>query len=188
MPVTVCSARASAATRLRPWCILALLAFGTTIQAADAVRVVPVVHADRVMISYDLRDGFTPEVQEAIASGLRTTFTYTVELRMEVPVWVDRTIDSVVVTCSDQYDNLTRRHSLVRTLDGRVEDAVVSDDLAFVRKWMTTADRLPLFKTSRLEPNHDYYVRVSVQARPRGGSVLAFGNAASGMARFTFIP
>jgi hypothetical protein len=105
-----------------------------------------------------------------------------------VPIWGDRTIDSVVVTCSDQYDNLTRRHSLVRTLDGRVEDAVVTDDLAFVRKWMTTADRLPLFKTSRLEPNHDYYVRVSVQARPRGGSVLAFGSAASGMARFTFIP
>lgn len=173
---------------MRAVCALALVVSSATLYAADAVRVIPVVHGDRVMITYDLRDGFTLEVQEAIASGLRTTFTYTVELRMEVPVWVDRTIDSVVVTCSDEYDNLTRRHNLVRTLDGRVEDAVVSDDLAFVKKWMTTADRLPLFKTARLEPNHDYYVRVSVQARPRGGSLLAFGNAASGMAKFTFIP
>jgi hypothetical protein len=167
---------------------VAVLSVSAVLHAADAVRVVPVVHGERVLITYDLRDGFTTDVQEAIASGLRTTFTYTVELRMEVPVWVDRTIDSAVVTCSDQYDNLTRRHNLVRTLDGRVEEAVVSDDIAFVRKWMTTADRLPLFKTSRLEANHDYYVRVSVQARPRGGSLLAFGNAASGMARFTFIP
>lgn len=173
---------------LRASCAAAVLLASATLQAADAVRVIPVVHGDRVLITYDLRDGFTPEVQEAIASGLRTTFTYTVELRMEVPVWVDRTIDSAVVTCSDDYDNLTRRHSLVRTLDGRVEDAVVSDDIAFVKKWMTTADRLPLFKTSRLEPNHDYYVRISVQARPRGGSLLAFGNAASGIAKFTFIP
>ncbi len=170
------------------WCALAVVLAAATLHAADSLRIIPIVHADHVLISYDLRDGFSDDVQEAIASGLRTTFTYTVELRMEVPIWVDRTIDSVVVTCSDQYDNLTRRHSLVRMLDGRVEDAVVSDDLAFVRKWMTTADRLPLFKTSRLEPNHDYYVRVSVQARPRGGSVLAFGSAASGMARFTFIP
>lgn len=172
----------------RALCVLGVLLASATLQAADGVRIIPVVHGDRVLITYDLRDGFTPEVQEAIASGLRTTFTYTLELRMEVPVWVDRTIDSAVVTCSDQYDNLTRRHNLVRALDGRVEDAVVTDDVAFVKKWMTTADRLPLFKTSRLEANHDYYVRVSVQARPRGGSMLAFGSAASGMARFTFIP
>lgn len=173
---------------MRASCAVVVLLASATLQAADGVRIIPVVHADRVLITYDLRDGFTPEVQEAIGSGLRTTFTYTVELRMEVPIWVDRTIDSAVVTCSDQYDNLTRRHNLVRTLDGRVEDAVVTDDVAFVKKWMTTADRLPLFKTARLEPNHDYYVRVSVQARPRGGSMLAFGNAASGMAKFTFIP
>ena len=169
-------------------CLVAVVFASATLQAADGLRIIPVVHGERLLITYDLRDGFTPAVQEAIASGLRTTFTFTVDLRMEVPVWVDRTIDSVVVTCSDQYDNLTRRHNLMRTLDGRVEDAVVTDDIAFVKKWMTTADRLPLFKTARLEPNHDYYVRVSVQARPRGGSLLAFGSAATGMAKFTFIP
>ena len=43
-------------------------------------------------------------------------------------MWVDRIVESAVVTTTVQYDNLTRRHSVSRLLDGRVEDAKVTDD------------------------------------------------------------
>ena len=38
-----------------------------------------------------------------------------------------------MVTTTAQYDNLTRRHSVSRLLDGRVEEAKVTDDEAAVR-------------------------------------------------------
>ena len=63
------------------------------------------------------------EVRQAIASGLRTTFSYDIELRMVVPTWVDRTIATATVTISDQYDNLTRRYSVTRMVDGRIDRA-----------------------------------------------------------------
>ncbi len=94
-----------------------------------------------VLISFSLADGYTDDVRAAIKSGLKTTFTYTVDLRAEVPAWIDRTIASAVVSTSVQYDNLTRRHTVVRTLDGRVEEAQVMEDDAEVRQLVTTIDR-----------------------------------------------
>jgi hypothetical protein len=172
---------------LRTLSILIILSASAVLFAADGIRITPLVREDRVLISCALPDAFTDEVRAAIDSGLRTTFTYNVDLRMEVPAWVDRTIESVVVSSSDQYDNLTRRHSLVRTIDGRVEEAIVTEDASIVPRFMTTLDRLPLVRTSRLEPNREYYVQVQVKARPHGGSVLGWASGVSAQAKFTFL-
>ena len=107
---------------------------------------------------------------------------------MVVPAWVDQTVASSVVTTGDQYDNLTRRHSLSRTIDGRVEEATVTEDEAVVRKWLTTLTRTPLTRTSRLDASRDYYVRIRARMRPRGTSLLGWAGGVTGTARFTFIP
>jgi hypothetical protein len=158
------------------------------LHAAESLRITPLVHDDQVVVSFELADAYTSEVRDAIASGLRTTFTYDVELRMVVPAWVDRTIASAVVTATDQYDNLMRRHSLSRIVDGQVKEATVTDDETVVRKWLTAWDRLPVCRTWSLEPTRDYYVRISARARPRGSSLLGWANAITGQTKFTFIP
>ena len=167
---------------------MALMLSGVVGRAAERLRIVPLTGDDRVLVSMELADGYTDEVKAAISSGLRTTFTYTIDLRMLVPGWVDRTVATSTVSLSDQYDNLTRRHSLSRIIDGRNDGTIVTDDVVAVRQWLTTLTRLPIVRTTRLDPNRDYYVRVSAQARPRGGSLLGFANAVTGQAKFTFIP
>lgn len=170
------------------WGILLVLAAVVTVQAAEGLRIVPLVRDDNVLVTFELTDGFTEQVKDAIQSGLKTTFTYNVELRLDVPAWVDRTIATAVVTNSVEYDNLTRQATLVRTLDGRVEKSEVTSDDALVREWMTTFRRLPLFETSILEPNREYYVRVVATARPTNGVLLwPWGSGTSGMAKFTFL-
>ena len=42
----------------------------------------------------------------------------------------------------------------------------VTDSETAVRQLMTSFQRLPLFRTSILEPNREYYVRISASARP----------------------
>lgn len=174
--------------RLCVCCALALLAAAAGVGAAESLRIVPIVHDDKVLVSFELADAYTDEIRKAISSGLRTTFTYDVELRMVVPVWVDRTIVTAIVNVSDQYDNLTRRHSLSRTIDGHVEKAVVTEDEAVVKQWLTRLDRLPLSETSKMEPNRDYYVRIGARSRPRGVGLLGWVNAVTAEATFTFIP
>jgi hypothetical protein len=167
--------------------VMAIVAAGAVLRA-ESLRIVPIADADTVVVTFELSDAYTDEVRQAISSGLRTTFTYNIELRMVVPTWVDRTVASAVVTIADQYDNLTRRHSLSRTVDGRVMDAVVTDDAELVQQWLTKFTRLPLVETAKLDPNRDYYVRISAQARPRSGSIIGWANAITGRAKFTLIP
>ena len=165
-----------------------LIAVGTVVHAAESLRIVPIASDDSVVVSVELSDAYNDDIRQAIASGLRTQFTYDIELRMVVPAWVDRTIATTSVNISDQYDNLTRRHSLSRTIDGRVQDALTTEDDAVARQWLTKFTRLPLCETSKLDPNRDYYVRITARARPYGNSIIGWASAVTGQAKFTFIP
>jgi len=167
---------------------LVLLVAAAAVLRAETLRIVPIVGDDKVLVTVEMTDAFTSEVRDAIASGLPTTFTYYVELRMSVPVWADRTIAEAVVSTSDQYDNLTRRHRLTRTVNGHIDDGSATEDVSLVQKWLTTLSRLPLCSTSKLDPSRDYYVRISARVRPRGTSILGWTNAITGQAKFTFIP
>jgi len=167
------------------WAVAAALALIAVVHAAESLRITPLVRDDRVLVSFELADAYTDPVRQAIASGLRTTFTYELELRTVVSMWMDRTIATAVATASDQYDNLTRRHTLTRTVDGRVEDMLVSDDEQVVRRWLTEWTRLPLCETSKLDRTRDYYVRISARARPSGESLLGLARTISGQAKMT---
>ncbi|MFN7982747.1 MAG: DUF4390 domain-containing protein [Vicinamibacterales bacterium] len=167
---------------------VALLLSGVVGYAAETLRIVPIASGEQVVVSVELSDAYTDDVRQAIASGLRTTFTYNIDLRMLVPGWVDRTVATSTVSLSDHYDNLTRRHTLSRVVDGRTDETIVTEDDATVRQWLTTVTRLPIIRTARLDPARDYYVRISAQARPRGGSLLGFVSAVTGQAKFTLIP
>jgi hypothetical protein len=100
-----------------------------------------------VIISVELDNGYTEEVRQVISGGVRTTFTYDVELKMVVPAWVDRTIATAVITSTDHYDTLTRLHHLSRTVDGRVVDAQRTESEEVARKWLTSLNGLPLCRT-----------------------------------------
>jgi hypothetical protein len=156
-------------------------------QTAKGLKVVPVVRGDYVDVKFELREGLTPDVRAAIDSGLKTIFTYTVELKVDAGWWLDRTIATAVVTNSVEYDNLRRKHTLERRVDGRNEQSETTEDQEVVRQWMTNVDYLPLFKTKILQRNREYYVRVSATARPSYGSILwPFGSGTSAQTKFVF--
>jgi len=167
-------------------CAAIVAALSVIARAAETVRITPITVDQKVYVTFELTDAFTDAIRQAIQSGLRTTFSYDVALRMEA--WVDRTIATTVVSTSDQYDNLTRQHRLTRTVDGRVEEATVTDDEAVVRAWLTKWKRLPLCDTTKLDATRDYYVRISARARPSSGSLIGWASSITGQTKFTFIP
>ncbi len=171
--------------RASVWSVLLLLAVAT-VRSEETLRITPVINDNRVVVSFELNDAYNDAVREAIASGLRTTFTYELELR--TPAWIDRTIGTTIVATTDQYDNLTRRHTLTRMVDGRVEDVLVTEDDAVVRTWLTKWSRVPVADTAKLDPARDDYVRVTTRARPLGGSLLGLTKTITGQVKFTFIP
>jgi hypothetical protein len=169
------------------WPVLLLLLLAVaTVRSEETLRITPFIDHNVVVVSFELNGAYSDAVREAIASGLRTTFTYQLELR--TPAWIDRTIGTTIVATTDQYDNLTRRHTLTRTVDGRVEDVLVTEDDAVVKTWLTKWSRVPVADTAKLDPARDYYVRVTTRARPLGGSLLGLTKTITGQVKFTFIP
>jgi hypothetical protein len=177
---------------MRRWVIIgsiaALAAAATVARAAESLRIVPLYDEDEVFVTVEMNDLNVEEVRKVISSGLRTTFTYDIELRMVVAGWVDRTVATAVIAISDQYDNLTRQHKLSKSIDGRVAEAIVTADETAAHKWLTTLSRVPLCDTKRLDPNRDYYVRITARERPHGASIFGWGPTITGQAKFTFIP
>jgi hypothetical protein len=173
----------------RIWCSVALLATSLHAQTAEHLRIVPLIRGGEVLVSFELPEAYDTDIHDLIFSGLQTTFTYDVDLRLIVPFWADRTIVSAVVSNTNRYDGLTGRHNLSRTVDGRVVETMVTRDEEVVKSWLMNQSRLLLCETSRLQPNHDYYVRVRARGRPQTDSVLArLNNAITGQVKFTFIP
>ena len=167
---------------------LSFVALESVAHAEGTLRIVPVVRAEQVLVSVDLDNGYTDEVREVINGGVRTTFTYNVDLKMIVPSWVDRTIATAVITLTDHYDTLTRVHNLSRSVDGRVVEALVTDNESTAKKWLTSLNSLVLCRTSRLDPHKEYYVRISAHVRPPGATLLGWATGVTNLAKFTFVP
>ena len=172
--------------------LLALVLAVFMLEAGDprGVEVGVVARDGRVYVSSTVKDGLMDDLEDAIQSGLTATIAYEAELRRPVSIWFDRTIGAATVSISVQHDTLTRRYQLSRSVDGRLDDSRVSEDRGEVKRFVTAFDRLPLFNTTDLEPNAEYYVRVRVRTRPRvTWFFLPWGrDTATGLARFTFIP
>jgi hypothetical protein len=169
---------------------IALWAFVAGAGDDRGVEVGAVARDGRVYVSSTVSDDLMRDLEEPIQAGLATTITYETDLREEVGIWFDRTLASATVAASVQYDTLTRRYQLSRSVDGRLDDSQVSEEKADVKRFALGFDRLPLFSTAGLEANREYYVRVRVRTRPR---VTFFfwpwgRDAARGSARFTFLP
>ncbi len=176
-------------TTLRWGAIVAVWAIAVATLFASDVRVTPLVTGGQVFASFVAGDGYTPEVREAVRSGLPTTLTFVVDLRQSSVLWWDKTVSSVTVASSIKFDTLTRAFQVSKMTDGQVfssESTTREDD---VKKWATEFDRVSLSNGSNLEANGEYYVRVRMRATPRRSfSLWPWGrDDADGRADFTFI-
>ena len=169
--------------------MLGVIALGTIAHAAGTLRIVPLVRDDQVIVSIDLENGYDEEVRQVISGGVRTTFTYDVELKMIVPAWVDRTIAHV-----GYHRDRSLRHADARPQSvslGRWPRRWRRGDCkrrSSAKKWLTSLNGLVLCRTSRLDPHREYYVRISAGVRPPGATLLGWATGVTNLAKFTFVP
>jgi hypothetical protein len=159
-------------------------------QAAQTLQVTPLPRDGEVLVSFKLDEALTDPIKDAIQSGLLVKFVYKVDLRRASAAWFDRTITSAVVAATVKYDNLTRRYTVIRAIDGRIEwsDTTPHEDEAW--RWLTSDFvRMSLFRGVALEANAEYYLRVRANASPHNSSFLWpwAADDAVGLAKFTFV-
>jgi hypothetical protein len=164
-------------------------------QAAESgdnaiITVAPQARGDSILVSFSTPRAVTPAVEQAIASGLPTTFTYDVELRRPSTFWFDKLVDSARIAVTVRFDPLTRRYHVMLLQDGRVAEERTTDKVEDMRRWVSTFERLPLFSTRELQEHTSYDVRVRGRTSPRHTwSFWPWARpSAHGSAGFTFLP
>lgn len=158
-------------------------------QAEQSLQVTPLTRDGKVLVSFTLTDAFTDDVRAAIHSGTAISFIYEVELKRASTLWLDRTMSTTVVTAAVRFDNLTRRYYVTRLIDGRIEGTETFEQEEDVRKRLTDFEKLPLFNSSILEANVEYYLRVRAHTSPRNASFVWpwASHEVAGRVKFTFI-
>lgn len=176
--------------RLRLFAGLLVVVLGTASAVAQTIKITPLAREGHVLVTFRLADGLSDQVRAAIDSGMNITFQYDVELRRSTTLWVDRTMASAVVSASVRYDTLTRQYHIREMHDGRTIRSTIVDSFDEVRKQLTEFEKLPLFKSSTLERNAEYYVRVRAHTMPRNDSFVWpwAQHGVMGQVKFTFLP
>jgi hypothetical protein len=167
-----------------------LLALFLSGPGTQTLQVVPLARDGEVLVSFKLEEALTEDVRTAIHSGLTVKFVYRVELRRASAVWFDRKISDAEVGATVKYDNLTRIYHVTRSQDGRTNWAEDTSREEDAWKWLTNDFvRMSLFRGVQLEPNAEYYVRVSANASPRNATFVWpwRSDDAVGFAKFTFV-
>ena len=154
------------------------------------ITVAPQARGGSILVSFSTPRAVTPAVEQAIASGLPTTFTYDVELRRPSTFWFDKLVDSARIAVTVRFDPLTRRYHVMLLQDGRVAEERTTDKVEDMRRWVSTFERLPLFTTRELQEHTAYDVRVRGRTTPRHTwSFWPWARpSAHGSAGFTFLP
>ncbi len=154
------------------------------------ITVAPQRRGDSILVSFSTARAVTPAIEQAIASGLPTTFTYDVELRRPSTFWFDKLVASARIAVTVRFDPLTRRYHVTLLQDGRVAEERTTDRAEQVRRWVSVFERLPLFTTRELQEHTAYDVRVRGRTSPRHTwSFWPWARpSAHGSAGFTFAP
>lgn len=155
-------------------CLMASMAVGVSGQST--VRITPVLADDTVFATFAVPTVFSPDVHEAVHSGIVVTLTYSVELRRSSTLWFDKTVGDAEVASTVRFDPLTGAYQVSKLRAGAVHWSQQTQKEDEMRQWATEFERVPLESATAMAERGDYYIRVRARdGLPRGFSLWPFG-------------
>ncbi len=124
--------------------------------------------------SFDLRDAFTDEIREEIATGLPVTFTHYLEVVRRRTMWFDNTLVSKTISTTVIYDTLTRHYTLSKKVNDEVTETSVAVKESDMMRWMTSIERVRLADPTTLEGIESDSLYIRVKSRLRTKFILLF--------------
>ncbi|GBC62854.1 DUF4390 domain-containing protein [Desulfonema ishimotonii] len=139
--------------------IFCLLCFDPEPGFAKGARLADIIvtnSRDTLVVYLKLEGGFSRKIQEAVFSGVPTTFSFFITLEEGRTFWTDRVLAETVLHHTIKYNSLKKAFTVTRSWDSGPPVLVRSFEAA--RKLMTEVDGLRLIPLSRLTRGRRYTV------------------------------
>jgi hypothetical protein len=130
-------------------------------QDASITDVIVTNTRDDLILYFRVQDCFTEELQQAILSGVPTTFTFLTSLDRVRNFWKDKNLASIQIHHTVKYNNLKNEFVITRSEDN--ERSIVVDSLPEAQVVMAEVENLRIAKLQTLERNHRYQVRIKAE-------------------------
>jgi hypothetical protein len=105
-------------------------------------------------------------MEEAIKTGIATTFTYHINLYQKRSLWNDKPITAVTFSKTLKYDTLKDEY-VVSDTSGKTngESRLVLASLVEAKKTMNTVQIPSYYPMWKLERNKDYYLKIKAESK-----------------------
>jgi hypothetical protein len=114
-------------------------------------------------ISFDVENCFTEKIEEAIQSGIPTTFTFYVNLYQKRSWWKDRKLASVEVRHTVQYHPIQKVYQMKL---GENRSASAASTLEAAKKMMSRVNELGIRPSTPFEAGVPAYFRIKAELDP----------------------
>lgn len=111
-------------------------------------------------VSFRIADCFTPEMEEAVLSGVETSFKILLVLEKPgVPLFRQKLVD-VVLDHTIKYDRMNNELMVICSENQQV---FATTDFEEAKKWMSEVNDLPLIPMWRLEKETEYRLKIKAE-------------------------
>ena len=124
------------------------------------------VEGRRVLLDFQLVDGFDRDLLERVRSGLPTSFTYEFELLRDRKRWFDRPLDRGTLQVVAMFDATAQEYLVNYKLNGKLVESRMVRSLEDLRSAMTGFDGLPAFTLEPLPRRWRLLVKVRALLGP----------------------
>jgi hypothetical protein len=114
-------------------------------------------------VSFDVQNCFTEKMQEAIQSGIQTTFTFYIHVYQKRSWWKDWKVASVEFRHTVQYNPIQKVYQVV--LEENSSSLAISG-LEEAKKLMSKVNELEIRSSFYLEPKVPTYFRIKAELDP----------------------
>ena len=114
-------------------------------------------------ISFDVENCFTEKMEEAIQSGIPTTFTFYINLHQKRSWWKDRKLASVELRHTVQYHPIQKVYQIKL---GEDHSALAASSLEEAKKLMSRVKEVRVRSSSPMEPGVPAYFRIKAELDP----------------------
>ncbi len=113
------------------------------------------------VVSFTVIDAFTGDIEEAIKSGITTSFTFRVKLYRKKALWFDKMINDITFQHTVKYDSLKDEYHV--TFGERRNERVTTQEMDEMKRMMSTVRHLLIVPGKELERSGTYRVTIKAE-------------------------
>jgi hypothetical protein len=140
--------------------ILSLVS-GLWAKQAQITDIIVTNNQEQLLVYFNTKGCFTPEMNKAILSGIPTTFTFLLEIYKPRSFWPNKKLSAVKLHHTIKYDSLREEFNL--TLSERGNQTFPVKEFLKAQEIMADVSNIQLIPLKQLERNSQYQLRIKAE-------------------------